>query len=272
MSDVVLLTLRTALDAAVEFDGITGDRFATLGASEISALPAWAGARAAQLGDFFLVSGERAARVRVEGCSSLVHGLGARMAAGELYIEGDAGDDLGAAMSGGSIEIRGNAGDGAGEAMAGGLLQIHGNAGDRIGGVAPGAAKGMTGGEIIVDGHVGRDAAARLRRGLLVVGGDTGRSPGRAMIAGTLLVFGRAGADPGLGNKRGSIIALGGIDVPPSYRLACTFQPPHVRLTLAHLRRRHGMPVSDEMLGGSYRRYCGDATPPGKGEILEWVR
>ncbi len=176
MSDVVLLTLRTALDAAVEFDGITGDRFATLGASEISALPAWAGARAAQLGDFFLVSGERAARVRVEGCSSLVHGLGARMAAGELYIEGDAGDDLGAAMSGGSIEIRGNAGDDAGEAMAGGLLQIHGNAGDRIGGVAPGAAKGMTGGEIIVDGHVGRDAAARLRRGLLVVGGDTGRS------------------------------------------------------------------------------------------------
>ena len=65
MSDAVTLTLRSALEAAVEFDAVAPDRFATLTAAEISALPAWAGARRTQLGDFFDVRGERSERVRV---------------------------------------------------------------------------------------------------------------------------------------------------------------------------------------------------------------
>jgi formylmethanofuran dehydrogenase subunit C len=271
MSDVVTLTLRSPLEAAVEFEGITADRFAELTAADISRLPAWIGARTARLGDFFGVAGERASRVRVEGCSSLVHGLGAGMKGGELYVAGDAGDGVGERMSGGSIGISGNAGDGAGVGMAGGVLRIGGSTGDRLGGVAAGAAKGMTGGEIIVGGSTGGDAGARARRGLIVIGGDAGPAAGRAMIAGTVVVFGHIADGAGLGNKRGSLIAIGGIDVPPSYRLACTFQPPHVRLTMTYLHRQHGLPVSDDVLGGSYRRYCGDAAPPAKGEILEWV-
>jgi formylmethanofuran dehydrogenase subunit C len=272
VSDAITLTLRSALEAAIDLDGVAPDRFTTLTAAEISALPAWAGARRARLGDFFDVRGERSDRVRVEDCSSLVHGLGAGMRGGELTIAGDAGRALGEGMSGGSIEVLGSTGDGAGVAMSGGTIRIRGNTGDRLGAASAGAAKGMTGGEIVVGGYAGREAGARARRGLIVVGGDAGDAAGRSMIAGTVVIFGRTGADAGLGNKRGSIVAVGGIEIPVTYRLACTFQPPHVRLTMTYLRRHYGLDVPDEVLAGHYRRYCGDLTPPGKGEILKWVQ
>ena len=60
-----------------------------------------------------------------------------------------------------------------------------------------------------------------------------------------------------------AIVALGGVYVPPTYCYACTYQPPHVRLTRTYLRRGSGFIVDDEVLNGHYQRYCGDA-----GEIL----
>jgi formylmethanofuran dehydrogenase subunit C len=153
--------------------------------------------------------------------------------------------------------------------MAGGALRITGDAGHRVGAAAAGASKGMTGGEIVVNGSAGSEAAARARRGLVVVGGDVGGEAARAMIAGTLVVLGRTGANPGRGSKRGSIIAIGGIEIPSTYRYACTYQPPHVRLTMTYLRRQYGLTIDDRVLTGRFRRYCGDAGDPGKGEILE---
>jgi len=78
-------------------------------------------------------------------------------------------------------------------------------------------------------------------------------------------------ARPGRGSKRGSIVALGGIDVPETYWLACTYQPPYVRLLLTYLRRQFAWKIDDRLLDGRYRRHCGDAGNPGRGEILEWV-
>ena len=117
-------------------------------------------------------------------------------------------------------------------------------------------------------GSAGDEVAARARRGLVVVGGDAGEHAARAMIAGTLVVVGRTGAHAGRGNKRGSLVAIGGIDVPPTYRYACTYQPPHLRLTFTYLHRRYGFPVDGRILDGRFRRYCGDAGEIGKGEIL----
>jgi len=271
VSDVVTLTLRAAPAEPLELDGLTADRTSGLSEREIAALPAWLGAREGKLGDFFDVRGARSDRVRVEGTLTNVHGLAARMAGGELVIDGDAGRRVGDGMTGGSVEARGSVGDEAGLAMAGGVLKILGSAGDRLGAATPGASKGMTGGEIIVRGSAGAEAAARARRGLVVIGGDTGGDAARAMIAGTLVVFGRTGPRPGQGSKRGSIVALGGIDVPVTYWLACTYEPPHVRLLLPYLRKRYGVDVDDRMVSGRYRRYCGDAGNPGRGEILEWT-
>ena len=271
MSDTVTLSLRAPVDAALDVDGVTADRLAGLAEREIAALPVWLGARKAELGDFFSVRGERSDRVRVEGALAQVHGLAAGTTGGEMVIEGDAGRLVAAGMTGGSVEVRGNVADEAGAAMAGGTLRVTGNAGDRLGAAVPGTSKGMTGGEIVIGGSAGADAAARARRGLVVVAGNAGHYAARAMIAGTLLVLGRTGAEPGRASKRGTIIAVGGIEVPITYWHACTFQPPHVRLTLTYLRRRYRLAIDDRVAGGAYRRFCGDAGNPGRGEILEWV-
>jgi formylmethanofuran dehydrogenase subunit C len=271
VSDVVTLSLRAPLDAPLEVEGVAADRLAGLHEREIATLPVWFGARAAHLGDFFDIRGGRSSRVRIEGPVSGVDGLAAGTAGGELLIDGDAGRGVGARMTGGSVEVLGSVGDDAGVAMAGGELRIAGAAGDRLGGAPPGASKGMTGGEIIVHGSVRDDAAALARRGLVVVGGDVGNYAARAMIAGTLVVFGRTAAAAGRGSKRGSIVAVGGIDVPATYRYACTFQPPHVRLMMTYLRRRYQLAIDERVLDGRYRRYCGDAGHPGKGEILQWI-
>jgi formylmethanofuran dehydrogenase subunit C len=271
VSDVITLALRAPLDADVEISGVKADLLATLSEREIAELPASIGSRQLKLGDLFDVRGERSSRVRVEGSLKRVHGLGSGMAGGELLIDGDVGDFVAANMSGGWIDVRGDAGDGAGLAMSGGALRITGSAGHRVGAASPGAGKGMIGGEIVVNGAAGDDVAARARRGLVVIGGDAGEHAARAIIAGTVIVLGRTGAHAGRGSKRGSVVAIGGIDVPATYQYACTYQPPHVRLTLTYLYRRYGLAADDRVLNGLFRRYCGDAGEPGKGEILEFV-
>jgi len=153
---------------------------------------------------------------------------------------------------------------GLGAGMASGELVIDGDAGRRV-------AAGMTGGEIVVFGSTGAEAAARVRSGLVVVAGDVGRDAARAMIAGTLVVCGRTGAEPGRASTRGSIVSLGGIAVPVTYWLACTYKPSHVRLTLKYLHRHYGLAIDERVLDGRYRRYCGDAGSPDRGEILEWA-
>jgi formylmethanofuran dehydrogenase subunit C len=268
-TDVLTLSLRGRVTTRLDVEGVTPDRLATLDARDIASIPVWIGSRVATLGDFFHIHGGRSHRVRIEGDLSLVDGLAAGATAGELVVHGNVGRRLGAGMSGGSIHVIGNAGDDAGCGMSGGVLRVTGNTGHRLAAGLPGASKGMTGGEVIVEGSAGHDAAARARRGLVVVVGDCGESAGRAMIAGTLVVLGGTGVNPGCGSKRGSIVAAGRITVPSTYRYACTFQPPYVRLTVTYLRQRYGLQIADVVRDGMYRRYCGDAGNPGKGEILE---
>ena len=91
------------------------------------------------------------------------------------------------------------------------------------------------------------------------------------MIAGTLVLLAPAPAGTGTWSKRGSIVALGPVTIPPTYRLACTYQPVHIRLILGRLRTRFALPVEERHLSGFYRRYSGDLADLGKGEILEWI-
>jgi len=252
VSDAVSLTLRAPLTARLDLSGVTPSRCAELSARDIAALPVWLGGVQGSVGDLFDVRGERAARVEIEGDLGNASGVGAR-------------------MTGGVLHVRGNVGDDAGQAMAGGVLRVDGHAGARVGGAAPGAAKGMSGGEIVVFGSAGESAGALMRRGLVAVVGGVGACAGRGMIAGTLLALGPLGELPGVGSKRGSIVAAGGATVPASYRFACSYEPPHVRLLLTSLRRRFGFPCDPALLNGRFDRYCGDAGEPGKGEILVWT-
>jgi len=271
VSDWITLTART-IDAPLLLPGLDPARFAELSEHDIATLPVSIGRQPAALGDFFTVRGDRSARVRLEGSSRHIDGPGAGMTGGELEIVGDAGSLIGAGMRGGTLRVRGSAGDDAGAAMAGGVLRIEGDAGARLGANTPGAAKGMTGGEILVLGSAGPESGARLRRGLVVICRDTGRDAGRAMIAGSLVVLGSCGDEPGRGSKRGSIVVCDGVTVPTTYRYACTYQPPHVRMTFCYLMRRHGVAIDGAIVESAFRRYCGDAGDPGKGEILARVR
>lgn len=267
----VTLTLRDGVTERVDAGGVTPDRVAALSDAQIARLPLWVAGRQACVGDVFQVAASGRTQLRVVGSLATVDGLGAEMRAGDLIVDGDAGDRVGAGMRGGIVRVTGSVADDAGLAMAGGTLRVGGRAGDRLGAARPGASKGMTGGEILVAGAAGVDAAARLRRGLVVVVGSVGADAGRAMVAGSLVVFGAIAGAPGRGNKRGSIVALGGVTVPATYRYACTFEPPHLRLTMTYLRRQYGLSIDEQFVGGAYRRYCGDAGVPGKGEILEWA-
>jgi formylmethanofuran dehydrogenase subunit C len=271
VSDVVTLTLRAPVPTSLDAGVVAPDRLATLTAREIAALPVWAGARIASLGDFFDVAGGRSASVRMIGDLARVHGIGTGMTGGVLTVDGDAGRGVATEMRGGIAEVTGSVGDDAGAAMSGGTLRIHGNAGARLGGALAGASKGMTGGEIVIGGSAGAEAAARARRGLVVVAGDAGERAARSMIAGTLVVLGRTAEHAGRQSKRGSIVAVGEIPVPSTYQYACTYRPAFVRFMMTYLQRQYGLSIDERVVGGGYRCFRGDAGDPGKGEILQWV-
>jgi formylmethanofuran dehydrogenase subunit C len=153
--------------------------------------------------------------------------------------------------------------------MRGGEIQIHGSAGHAVGAAYRGSPMGMDRGLIYVAGNAGNEVAGGMRRGLVIIGGNTGDFPGSFMLAGSLLVFGRLGQRPGAGLKRGSIVTFSPADLLPTYRYACTFRP----AWLAALFRSCaalGIPVPEDAVAGRYRRYCGDLTAIGKGEILLW--
>lgn len=270
MSTRITLRPRTGVTEALDVEGLSGDRLAVLSESEIAQLPVWHAGRRASLGDFFEVRGGQAADVLFEGSVAHVHGIATAMTGGDVLIEGDAGNGVAADMTGGRVEVRGAVGHEAGAGMGGGALLIGGDAGDRLGAARPGAQKGMTGGEIVVRGSAGVDAGAACRRGLIAVMGDVGADAARSMVAGSVLVAGRCGHGAGRFNKRGSVIAIGGIEVPATYRYACTFRPPHLRVTLIHLMRRYDLSFAPTVLHGRFRRFCGDLVSPGKGEILVW--
>jgi formylmethanofuran dehydrogenase subunit C len=251
VSERVTLTLRSPLEESIDLESIVPDRFAASSEIEIARLPVWVGRSQRAIGDYFDVRGDRSAVVRMAGDVTRAHGIGVGMKAGTIEVRGSVGNDTGVGMAGGAIHVRGDAGH-------------------RIGAGLPGASRGMTGGEIVVDGSVGDDAGTRMRRGLLFVGGDTGNAPARDIIAGTVLVMGRVGGEPALGSKRGTLVAGGEIDVPVTYRHACQYRPPHVRLALTYLMRRFGTSVDARFVTGTYDRYCGDAGTVSRGEILRW--
>lgn len=253
MSDGIVARPRSPLRGRADFGAVLAGSWAGLPAADLARREVLLdGDAPAPLGDLFALSGTPAGRIRFEGGLETADRLGAGLSEGTVVVEGGVRHDAGVGMSGGVLDVRGDAGD-------------------RVGGAEPHARKGMTGGELLVRGSVGPEPGIRMRRGLLVVTGAVASRAGPAMIAGTVLVFGTAGRTPGLGSKRGSVVALGGIEVPATYRYACTYHPEHLRLTLLRLRARYGLPVEERHVTGLYRRYSGDLGDLGRGEILAWT-
>jgi formylmethanofuran dehydrogenase subunit C len=253
VSDAIVASLRAPIRGRADFGEVLAGSWTGLSAGDLARRTVVLdGDAPAPLGDLFALSGTPSGLIRFEG---------------DLR----AADRIGAGLSEGTVLIESGVGHEAGIGMAGGVLDVHGDAGDRVGGAEPDARKGMTGGELLVRGSVGAEPGNRMRRGLLVITGDVAARAGLAMIAGTVLVIGNAGRSPAIGSKRGSLVALGRIEIPATYRYACTYQPDHVRLTLLRLRARYGLEVEERHVTGFYRRYSGDLGDLGRGEILAWT-
>jgi formylmethanofuran dehydrogenase subunit C len=270
---MISLVFRGAVTVPVEAETITPQAFLGKDVSAISALPVLQGNATARLGDFFEVSGEPDGVVRLAGDCSRVKYIGKGMTEGRIEIEGDAGMHLGAEMRGGEIHVRGNVGDWAGAEMRGGLLTVAGNAGHLLGAAYRGSPKGMRGGTILVQGAAGNEVGCAMRRGLIAVGA-AGDFAGVMMLAGTIFVLGRCGIRPGAGMKRGTLVTVGpdgeGPRLLPTFRFDCEYRPPWIPLYARRLRAL-GCPVPDRIVGTACRRYSGDFTELGKGEILVWT-
>jgi formylmethanofuran dehydrogenase subunit C len=152
--------------------------------------------------------------------------------------------------------------------MQGGRIWIHGNAEHHAGAAYPGEKRGLNRGVIIVNGNAGSEIGAVMRRGLIVVMGNVGEFAGARMIAGSVFVFGHLGKRAGAGMKRGSIISFGTSEtLLPTYRFESVCQPVFLGFFLNRLQK-WGVPITPEMGERSFRRYSGDITSLGKGEIL----
>lgn len=269
---VVRLRFKGPAGASIEADSIRPDLFLSRTLVEIQALPALCDGRDATLGDLFHIEGDRSDRVVVEGDLRHVDKIGFEMSLGGIVVRGAAGACLGAGMRGGEIFVEGDVADLAGAQIQGGFIRITGNAGHGAGAAYPGEEHGANRGTIIIEGDAGREVGAKARRVLIAVRGSVGELAGADMTAGTIIGFGRIGKRAGEGNKRGTIVALGEApDIPPTYRYECTIRPVFLRCYLLRLLAL-GLPVPQGAVDGDFRRYSGDITSLGKGEILVYAK
>jgi len=265
----ITLRLTQPPEVPLEAEVISPDVLAQLTNDEIRALTVYHGKRQLPLGEFFDVDGEQSDELNIHGNLRKVRWIGRGMSRGSITVHGDVGMHLGAYMTGGRIEVHGDAGDWLGAEMKNGLIRVHGNAGGQIGAAYRGSLRGMTNGTIIVDGSAGLEVGMRMRRGTIVIGGPARDFTGLQMIGGTIVLLSGAEIRTGAWMKRGTIISLQPLPMMPTFAFATEFNPTFLNVYARYLKP-FGIQLPHAAAEGTYRRYTGDCSVPGKGEILLW--
>jgi formylmethanofuran dehydrogenase subunit C len=257
---MITLTLKEPVEVVpLEAEAICPDAMVSLKGDAIRALPVYLGKKQCRLDDFFTVDG---------GASD--DWIGRGMSRGRIRIVGNVGMHLGAHMKGGTIDVSGSASDWVGGEMSGGLIRIAGDAGGQIGAAYRGSRGGMTNGTIIVGGTAGLEIGMRMKRGLIVIGGLVRDFTGLEMKGGTIVLRRGAELRTGAWMRRGTIITLAPIPLLPSFLYATTYNPSFMGVYAKHLATL-GVTVPYDVRDGAYRRYTGDTSVIGKGEILVWA-
>lgn len=265
---MLTLTLKTPLTVPLEAEALTPDVLAPLTRDAIAALPVMLGKRQQRLADHFDIEGDGSDEVELRGDLSKVKWVGRAMTRGRLRVVGSAGMHLGAYMKGGAIEVTGNAADWVGGEMSGGLIHIRGNAGGQLGSAYRGSMSGMSGGTILVEGAAGIEIGMRMKRGLIAVRGPVRDFAGLQMKGGTIVLMSGAEQRTGAWMQRGTIISLKPLKLMPTFASACDYNPSFLGVYAKHLAPLgFALPSAAE---GGYRRHVGDASVPGKGEVLVW--
>jgi len=256
------------------------ERLAGMSRQAIAELPVRIGRHTERVGDLFDIDGAPASAAGVPAapdedlevvlCGDLLPfaRLGAGMTSGRMRVTGPAGPCAGAGMRGGRLEIEADAGGRAGEGMTGGVLVVHGSAGDDLGGPAPAATRGVDRGVILVAKNAGARAGRRMRRGVIAIGGEAGPLLGTEMLAGTLVVLGRAGEGVGTWMRRGTIV-LGDGPAPAAPAFAASGSGRFSFWSLYDgALRAAGVALPEAWRAGRFRRFVGDRSGAGLGEIL----
>ncbi len=261
------LTLKAPPQVPLEAEAITPDVIAPLKLAEVRALPVFLGKRQLTLGDLFEIEGEPGDAIELHGDLSKVKWIGRGMTKGSLTIHGPVGMHLGAHMKGGTITAMNNASDWVGAEMSGGLIHVHGDAGGQIGAAYRGGVSGMSGGMILIEGTTGLEVGMRMKKGIIAIRKKVRDFCGLQMKGGTIVLMSGAEIRTGAWMNRGTIISLVELKMMPTFARACDYQPTFIRLYAKYLRN-YGFELPVE--GGCYRRYVGDSSGLGKGEILTW--
>jgi formylmethanofuran dehydrogenase subunit C len=127
----------------------------------------------------------------------------------------------------------------------------------------------MKGGTILVEGAAGIEVGMRMRRGVIAVRGPVRDFAGLQMKGGTIVLMGGAEIRTGAWMVRGTIVSLTPLRLLPTFAFACAYNPTFLRLYAKSLQAM-GFAIPCEDRDGAYRRYTGDTSVPGKGEILVW--
>lgn len=110
----------------------------------------------------------------------------------------------------------------------------------------------------------------RMKRGIIAVSGPVRDFAGLQMKGGTIVLGCGAELRTGAWMIRGTIISLGPVPLMPTFSYAATYVPGFLRIYSAYLSSL-GITLPFDERRGAYRRYTGDTSVPGKGEILIWA-
>jgi formylmethanofuran dehydrogenase subunit C len=269
---MIVLTLKDPPSVPLEAEVLSPDVTATLQPDAIGALPVFLGKRQHRVDDFFDVDveGEQGDELEIRGDAARVKWIGRGMTRGRVTVRGNAGMHLGAYMQGGSIHVTGHASDWVGAEMSGGFIRVDGNAGGQIGAAYRGSLTGMRDGTILIGGTVGLELGMRMKRGIIAVAGAARDFAGLQMKGGTILLGAGAELRTGAWMMRGTIISLKPIPLLPTFSRAAVYMPPFLRLYSRYLQA-FGVHLPCTEAEGAYERYTGDASVPGRGEILVWA-
>jgi formylmethanofuran dehydrogenase subunit C len=266
---MITLTLKEQPNVPLEAEVISPDRTAGLTNDAIRALPVFLGKRGCRLDDFFDVDGADGTELELRGDLAKVKWIGREMTRGHIRVHGNVGMHLGAYMKGGTIEVSGSASDWVGAEMTGGLIRVAGNAGGQAGAAYRGSLAGMKGGAILIGGSAGLEVGMRMKRGVIAIAGPVRDFAGLQMKGGTIFLCAGAEIRTGAWMFRGTIVSLAPIQLLPTFSYAAVYTPTFLRIYARYLRAL-GVSIPVEPSEGSYQRYTGDSSVPGKGEILVW--
>ncbi|MCI0685480.1 MAG: formylmethanofuran dehydrogenase subunit C [Gemmataceae bacterium] len=262
---MLTLTIKQQPNVPLEAESIAPDVIAPLSHDAVRALPVFLGKRQCRLDEFFDVEGAGSEDIEIRGDAGRVKWIGRGMTRGRIHIAGNAGMHLGAYMKGGTIEVTGNASDWVGAEMADGLIRIAGNAGGQVGAAYRGSLAGMKGGTILIGGSAGLEVGMRMRRGVIAVGGPARDFAGLQMKGGTIFLLRGAELRTGAWMTRGTIVSFAPLQLLPTFSAGCAYHPTFLNLYAKYLQ---GLGYTLATGTGAYRRYTGDTSMPGKGEIL----